>query len=629
MRQRAPAVVLSAVLALGLLGAIAVRWPAVSSGYQDDDYIQDAMLDGAFWIERGPLDLFWFGGRNPGEQRALIDHGYLPWWTQPEHRVAMMRPLASGLLALEHALSLPPAVQHVIALGLFALCLWAAQRFLKSLLPPWVAVIATLIYALDEAHGAPTTWLANRSTLISTALAFVALRSYVLARTEAPDRRAPLVRAFALLALAFVSGEYGYFALGYIVAFELIDAGKASFRAALGALSLAALVSAVAALLGYGIVSSGYYISPFRDPARFAEAIVVRVPALAFDLALGIPARWAQSGVPLRQLALDGGWLDALSWHELPSYYRVAGFALWPALLALHFILRALVRRDAALAPLRYLVLGACIALIPAAGALPSSRLTGGSALGFAALFAALLVHGARYAHDAFIARARGASPVRAIGLLMLMLMLAIAMGHGVLPAERALRDAHGAVDRVYAARRWAIEADVPNGLPANAQVWLTSASDFTTAVHVPWVRRDAGLPLIANFRLMSGASRAHDLIRVDDRTLELQVLASDPGHAFTGSLYRSETDPFRDGEQVELPGVTVKVIATVDGDPFRIRFTADRSLDDPSIVLLCPEPSGLRRCAMPAPGFVLRLPRAPIPWGDPKQPFARTVRPL
>jgi hypothetical protein len=627
MPKRAPAVLLSAVLALGLLGAIALRWPAVYSGYQDDDYIQDAMLDGAFWIERGPLDLFWFGGRNAQEQRALLEHGYLPWWTDPEHRVAMMRPFASGLLALEHALALPPPAQHAIALGLFALCLWAALRFLRLVLPPWVAVIATLIYALDEAHGAPTTWLANRSTLISTALAFVALRSYVLARAEAPDRVAPLARAFGWLALAFVSGEYGYFALGYIAAFELLGAAKPSPRAALGALSLAALVSGVAALLGYGIVSSGYYISPFRDPARFAEAIMVRVPALTLDLALGIPARWAQNGVPLRQMALDQGWLDALSWHNLPSYPRVAGFAVWLVLLALHWVVRALARRDAALAPLRYLVLGACIALLPAAGALPSARLTGGSALGFAALFAALLAQGARVMRGAFTAHAPGSARLRALG--MLLVTLAIAFVHGALPADRALRDAHSATGRVHATRRWAIEADIPKELPAGAQIWLTSASDFTTAVHVPWLRRDAGLPLIDSFRLLSGAARAHDLIRLDDRTFEVQVLASDPGRAFTGSLYRSETAPFRDGDRVELPGVTVQVIATVDGDPFRIRFTADRSLDDPSIVLLCPEPSGLRRCAMPAPGFVLRLPRAPLPWGDPKQPFAKTVRPL
>jgi len=80
-----------AVLLLGLLGALALRWPAVAGGYQDDDYIQAAMLDGEFWIERGPLDLFWFAGRDAVEQRALVEHGYLPWWTHPQHRVAMLR----------------------------------------------------------------------------------------------------------------------------------------------------------------------------------------------------------------------------------------------------------------------------------------------------------------------------------------------------------------------------------------------------------------------------------------------------------------------------------------------------------------------------------------------------------
>jgi hypothetical protein len=77
------------VLLVGVLGAVALRWPAVAGGLQDDDYIQAAMLDGDFWIERGPLDLFWFSGGNAHEHRALVEHGYNPWWTHPQHRVAM------------------------------------------------------------------------------------------------------------------------------------------------------------------------------------------------------------------------------------------------------------------------------------------------------------------------------------------------------------------------------------------------------------------------------------------------------------------------------------------------------------------------------------------------------------
>lgn len=611
---RAPNVASRVVLLLGVLVAVALRWPAVAGGLQDDDYIQSAMLDGDFWIERGPLDLFWFSGGNAQEHRALVEHGYNPWWTHPEHRVAMLRPFASGLLALEHALKLSPHAQHVVALVCLLACLWAAHRFLKRVLPEWVAVTATLLYALDEAHGAPTSWLANRSTLISTALSLLALSSYVRARTEAPEQRWPPLTTLVLLALAFISGEYSYFVLGYIAAFELTRSQPRAPHAALSALAIAAIVAGTAAVLGYGVAYSSFYISPLVDPARFAFAAIARLPALLLDLLCGVPARYVESGLPIRDMLVRQHLVDPLTWFNLPSYRTVASVLIGPALFVLYRTTRALVQRDPRLDALRFLVLGACFALLPAAGALPSPRLIGGSALGFAALFAALLAH-------AFATRPRSA--------LALVLGLVLVGVHVALPASRANAEARYATSRSRTARAWAVGADIPEQLPENAQVWLTSASDFTTGAHLPWVRKHAGLPLISTFHLLSGAARAHDFIRVDDRVLEVQVLASDPGHAFTGTLYRPIEAPFHDGDRVDLPGFHVQVLATIDGDPFRIRFTADRSLDDPSLVLLCPEPSGLRRCAMPAIGYVLRLPRAPVPWGNPSLSFTKTVRPL
>jgi hypothetical protein len=120
-----------------------------------------------------------------------------------------------------------------------------------------------------------------------------------------------------------------------------------------------------------------------------------------------------------------------------------------------------------------------------------------------------------------------------------------------------------------------------------------------------------------------------HDLLRLDDRTLELRVLTTQTSGAFAGSLYRPERDRFRAGETFELPRMTVEVVSVHDGHPYRLRFRADRSLDDPSIVLLCIEPRGIERCAPPPIGFVMRLPRAPVPTGDPNAPLTRTLRPL
>jgi len=619
MPERAPFAA-RAVLVLGVLGVIALRWPAVPGGYQDDDYIQRAILDGTFWIDRSPLDLFWFGGRDATEQRTLIEHGYLPWWTHPEHRVAMLRPLASALLALEHALQLSPQAQHVVALALFLACVWVVHRFLKSLLPPWIAVAATVVYAVDEAHGAPTTWLANRSTLISTALAVLALTSYVRARAVTADRPFTRVRAFALLALALISGEYAYFVIGYIAAFELSQGRSASVRSFAAALGLLALVAGAGALLGYRIQCSGFYISPFSDPSRFAHAALGRLPALVIELLFNVPARYVDSGIPLREPLLERGWIDALSWHNLPSYRFVASVLLLPVMLALYRVVRALVRSDGAIRPLAWLVLGACFALLPAAGALPSSRLTGGSAIGISALLGTLLVHGVA---------GLGRRPAWPRAAAVVLGLAALAVAHGLYAADRAYKESLYATERSRTARRWALQADIPEHLPPDAQVWLISASDFSTAVHVPWTRVLAGLPRIERFRLLSGAQRAHDLLRIDDRTIELQILSSDPGNAFAGTLYRPSDAPLHAGARVELQGFAAQVVEAVAGDPLRVRFSADRSLDDPSIVLLCPDPSGLRRCAMPPLGHILRVPRAPVPWGNPNQPFAKTLRPI
>jgi len=365
---------------------------------------------------------------------------------------------------------------------------------------------------------------------------------------EHPTLAGPRVWTALLLALAFASGEYAYFVLGYVAAYELIGARKPSYPSALAALGLAALVSGVGASLGYGIAYSGYYVSPLHDPARFAHAAIDRLPALVLDLTLGIPARYVEGGVPVRELLLERGLVDALTWHNLPSYRAVASVVVWPVLLVLYRVVRALVRRDESLRPLAWVTLGACFALVPAAGALPSPRLIGGSAVGVAALLAAVLTQvGSAQVQRAALPGSR----VRAWQTAgSLSILLAITSVHGLLPAQRAHDDARYAPERSRTARNWALQAEIPAELPDDAQVWLTSASDFTTAVHVPWVRWLAGMPLIDKFHLLSGASRAHDLIRIDDRTLEVQVLASDPGRAFTGSLHRPETAPFADGAQ-------------------------------------------------------------------------------
>jgi hypothetical protein len=57
-----------------------------------------------------------------------------------------------------------------------------------------------------------------------------------------------------------------------------------------------------------------------------------------------------------------------------------------------------------------------------------------------------------------------------------------------------------------------------------------------------------------------------------------------------------------------------VEVLGTSGPDPFLMRFTFDRDLDDGSFVFLHPYPDRLRRVTLPAVGESVRLPGPAVP---------------
>ena len=59
------------------------------------------MLRGEYLIQRPAWDAFWFGPRDAAERARMLDFGFLPWWSAPQHTIAMFRPLSSSLLWLD------------------------------------------------------------------------------------------------------------------------------------------------------------------------------------------------------------------------------------------------------------------------------------------------------------------------------------------------------------------------------------------------------------------------------------------------------------------------------------------------------------------------------------------------
>jgi hypothetical protein len=101
------------------------------------------------------------------------------------------------------------------------------------------------------------------------------------------------------------------------------------------------------------------------------------------------------------------------------------------------------------------------------------------------------------------------------------------------------------------------------------------------------------------------------DITRPSDNVLEFNVIARGVWGSAVPSLYRDESSPVSTGEQHELPGLRVTVLEALDGNPSRVRFEFDRSVDDPSLFFVFASVQGLRRQALPAIGESVRLPFA------------------
>lgn len=580
-----------AVCLLIAVAGLALRHASLETGFHGDDSAQIAMADGAFPVHRSVWDLFRFADvENDG--RALMDFGYQPWWTSPDLRIAMFRPLSSALIVLDRRLfGTDDVAYHLHSFAWWIALLAAAALLARRLLPLPAAVITVLVFAVDEAHAAPLAWLANRSTLVSTTFGLLGL--YCHARATSGPRRWRALEAGAFC-LSLAGGEYALSVVAFAVAYEVVRTGEpraARVRALLPALGPAIAYLVLRAALKFGVRDSGYYISPLRSPLEYATAAWQRIPALVTDLTLSIPARWWVEGSP---------WLGpVLTWRKWQQFLglsvAIAGFVALKS-----FDARLPARERHAL---RFLALGTLLSLLPSAGALPEDRLLVAAAFGFAAILA-LVVYAAFRRHWA-------------LGAGVAALLAPLHIGRA---AERSFQASRHIAWVARAHREWALAAEIPDENAARQRVLILSGADFTTNANLPWVRWLYGHPLPRSYWRLTGTSHVQEIQRLGDKVIDVAVLSSDLDHTMAGTLYRPEDQPLRPGDRVRLDGMTVEVLRVAGKNPWRTRYTFDESLDDARFVFLHSTPRGLERMPLPAVGDKLRLP-------PPQRPFIRRKR--
>lgn len=562
------ATVLSVVLAL----------PALGAGWMMDDYFHRAIL-----LERSrfraligtPSEMFRFFRGDPERTGRLMDLGLDPWWTYPPLKAEFLQALTVLTHRFDYALwPDSPVLMHAHSLFWLGLAVAATACFYRRMLgATWVAGLAALLYAVDDARGATVGFIANRNVLVAASFGVPALIAHDRARRDGSRRAAWL--APLLLAGALFSKEEGVGTCAYLLAYGLCVDPRGSRRGCLALwpyLVVGILWAGLRASWGYGVHDVGLYIDPLTDTERYLRAAAGRIPLLLLG-------QW--SPIP--------GDLAVVAPHRL--LWGVAAAVLGGLLL----VMAPLLRRDRLA---RFWALGMLLATVPVSATVPGDRLLTFAGIGAAGLLAQFL---------AFVLEGRNASAstwwrVPAWGAACALLVVHAVAAPIVLPfrAGNPLGP-RWAEERFYVRTDW----DVPL---EGRTVVIVNAPSPMHANYLVLRRELEGRSVPRRIRTLAPAIPAVTIRRLDERTLAVRPQGGYLNFVLD-RIFRSERRELALGEQVKLSGMTVIITAlTPDGRPDEATFRFDEPLESPSFVWLCFRGDGFEPFTPPAIGQEVKI---------------------
>jgi hypothetical protein len=549
-----------------------VTLPSIQLGFYNDDHALRAALKGT-WPGAPPAwDLYRFASGDAAENRAAIAAGSMPWWTAPELRLHLVRPLASLLFALDYRVFADnPLGYHLHSIAWYLALIAAVGVLFRSLLTRATAHLALLIFALSAAHFYPFAWVSCRHLVVAAVPSVLGLTALV-------GRRPAGAWWCGLgLGLGLTASEAALSVVGFVLAYAVL-AKKPSVAARIYC-ALPTLLVALAYVIAYSLVGGGAahsdgYVDPLHAPLRFALRAVTVLPIMLGNAVLGVPAELATIVDPL-PLILCG--LAALS------------LAAWLA----HRVAKGLTADERS--PLPWLLSGAVLALLPALGGFPGARVLLLPNLGFAVALALLIREGSKL---------RGLARAATVLLLLIHLVLSplVSIGNASYNAGigRALEAA-------------ATNAELGSQRP---RVFVIGTSDPMITMYVPAVLAATTPERLACWSVLSGSKQSHRLERTGPSELALYPTEGPLLRGAFESLFRSQAAPFRVGETAQQCGASYRVSALRDGRPSEVRITFDRPLDDPSIRLLVWKDNRLRQLTPPTQGSSSELPWSAGPLG-------------
>ncbi len=616
------------VCAIALLATLA-RATTVFVGLMSDDFMQHGMLAGLYPGEGyAPFDLYAFLRR--GETMvAHVEQGTAPWWSVPELHGTVLRPVASALLWLDHAL-LPGRVElwHLHSLLWFGAAIVAFGLVARRLLPSSIALLAVALFGCEAGIVSPLSWLANRCVLVCLTFGLLALWTHLEWRAPEPAtslrmrRFGPFVEGL-LIAACIGAGEYGLAILAYLLGWELLvgtvgERWRGRPRSVVFAL-VPALIPIAAyllahKLLGYGTFGAEVYADPFHTPEGYLRWASKRVPKLIAAGFWSIPA----ATIHVFRFGPFAPFEDRLVAPDAPSqdYHAVHLRVAW-VLVALAVLVVVLARRglhDHERRSLRALVVGGLLGLLPIAVAPAHSRLLVMAQLGVCCLIAAILVAALRLLRGRGLAKEPEApSRPRLRGAALLPFAALLAYTHGV-GDLRWGQDYIEHIDLLQAQNLAAfVEGDVLGPDLGDADVIIVNAPSQTLGLYGAFALDAKGWPAPRTWRpLALGGDFALVANRPKPNVLELSTVQGAWMHTAGELFFRREDQPLEPGDRLFYPSLRVDILAAEQGHPTRVRFSFDRPLEQ--FLFLVATPEGLRRWPPPALGKVgvVPLPRLP-----------------
>jgi hypothetical protein len=500
--------------------------------------------------------MFKFFDGDPERTTEIMDYGYFPWWTYKGIKGAFWRPLASITHWLDYILwpdiPLLMHVQSVLWYG--ALVVATAFLYRRFISITWVAGLAALLYAIDDAHGTPVGFLANRNAVMATL--FGVLTLIIHDKWRRGNLRIGLFVGPVLLVASLLSAEAGIATCAYLFAHAVfIDRGtlRQRFAAMIPYVAVLVIWRLLWTYLGYGVENMGAYIDPLGEPLKYIAAVKNRAPFLLLgqwalppsDITMMIPPKFAI-------------WI----WRSGLVFLVILIVALIPLLLR---------QRST-----RFWATGMALSVLPICATFPSDRLlmfVGIGAMGMIAQFTYFVFGNAEGRSRLILYR------IPAVVLAGLFIIIHLIIAPLVLP----VRAAHAMIPKKYSDKLM-----LTKGLDEsvkNQDLVIVNPPLTFLMLQSPMMWECNNQPMPRHLRtLTSSLFEPVEIYRPDAKTLVIR-----PAYGFyvhvLDALFRNKHNPFSVGDRVELTGMTVEIREiTSNGQATEAAFIFSVALENPSL---------------------------------------------